>query len=154
MATSWAWMAVAGLPLLLIGAAPTAGRAAQAEPAGQSSAKTEQPQTTEQTTTKAPEALGNAAATAKAPEAKRPAGLVGKVIAVTPKSDTIVVDVPLGKETLRIGAMATDQTRILVGGKKASLDALKTGERVRISYYRTNAGDVATSLQVLGSSMG
>ena len=161
MATKWAWMAVAGLPLLLIGGSPTVGRAAQTEPAGHPSAKTEQPtataeqpKTTEQATAKAPEASASPVTTAKAPAAKRPAGLVGKVVAVTPKSRTIVVDVPQGKDTLRIGAEVTDQTKVLVGGKKASLDALKEGEQVRISFHRMSTGDVATSLDALRSSMG
>jgi Cu/Ag efflux protein CusF len=145
----------------LIGGSPAVGRAAQTEPAGQPPAKAEQPaataeqpKTTEQATTKAPQASPSAAATAKAPSVKRPVGLVGKVVAVTPKSRTIVVDVPEGKETLRIGAEITDQTKIREGGKKASLDALKEGEQVRIAFHRTNTGDVATSLDVLRPSMG
>jgi len=161
MATRWGWMAVAGLPLVLIGASPAVGRAAQTEPAGQppakaeqSAATAEQPKTTEQATTKVPEASASPVTTAKAPAAKRPAGLVGEVIAVTPDSHTIVVDVPRGKDTLRIGAEITDHTKVLVGGKNASLDALKEGERVRIAYHRTSTGDVATSLVVLRSSMG
>jgi hypothetical protein len=161
MTTKWAWMAVAGLPLLLIGGLPAVGRAAQTEPAGQPPVKAEQPtataeqpKTTKQATPKAPEASASPVTTAKAPAAKRPAGLVGKVVAVTPKSHTIVVDVPQGKDTLRIGAEVTDHTKILLGGKKASLDALKEGERVRISYHRMSTGDVATSLDVFRSSMG
>lgn len=161
MATKWTWLALAGLPLCLIGGSPAVGRAAQNEPAVQPPAKAEQaqatgeqPKTTEQTTAKAPEAPASPAATAKAPAVKRPAGLVGKVIAVTPKSDTIVVDVPRGKDTLRIGAVTTDRTRILVDGKTAPLDALKPGEQVRIAYHRTDTGDVATSVVVLRSSMG
>ena len=161
MATRWAWMPAAGLPLLLICGSPAAGLAAQTEPAGQAPAKTEQssataeqPKTAEQQSANAPEASASKVVKAKAPTAKWPAGLVGKVVAVTPTSRTIVVDVPERNETLRIGAEITDQTKILVGGKKASLDALKEGERVRIAYHRTSTGDVATSLDVLRVSMG
>jgi hypothetical protein len=161
MAMRLAWMVAAGPPLLLMGGSPAVGRAAETEPAGQppakaeqSAATAEQPKTTEQATTKVPEASASPVTTAKAAAAKRPAGLVGKVIAVTPNSHTIVVDVPQGKDTLRIGAEITDQTKVLVGGKEASLDALKEGERVRIVYHRTSSGDVATSLVVVGSSMG
>ncbi len=161
MAMRWTRIVVAGLPLLLIGGSPAVGRAAQTEPAGQPPVKAEQPtataeqpKTTEQATPKAPEASASPVTTAKSPAVKRPAGLVGKVVAVTPKSRTIVVDVPEGKDTLRIGAEITDQTKILVGGKKVSLDALTEGERVRIAYHRTSTGDVATSLDVLRSSMG
>jgi hypothetical protein len=161
MATRLAWMVAAGLPLLLLGGSPAVGRAAQTEPAGQppakaeqSAATAEQPTTTEQMTTKAPEASTSSVTTAKSPAVKRPAGVVGKVVAVTPKSRTIVVDVPEGKDTLRIGAEITEHTKVLVGGKKATLDALKEGERVRILYHRTSNGDVATSMVVLRSSMG
>jgi hypothetical protein len=161
MATRLAWTVAAGLSLLVIGGSPAVGRAAQNEPAGQAPAKAEQtpaaaeqPKTTEQTTTKAPEVSASSATTATATAVKPPAGSVGKVVAVTPKSRTIVVDVPRGTDTLRIGAEITDHTKILVGGKKASLDALKDGERVRIVYHRTSDGDVATSLVVLRSSVG
>ena len=154
-------MVAAGLPLLLIGGSPAVGRAAQTEPAGQPPAKAEQPaatvehpKTVEQATTKAPEASASPVTTAKAPAVKQPAGLVGNVVAVTPTSRTIVVDVPQGKDTLRIGAVITDHTRILMGGKKASLDALKEGERVRIAFHRTSTGDVATSLDVLHGFVG
>ncbi len=161
LATRWAGLAAAGLPLLLIGGSPAFALASQSEPAAQPPAKAEQtpaaaeqPKTMEQTNAKAPEAPAGPAKTSKPPEAKLPAGRVGKVIAVTPKSDTVVVDVPLGKDTLRIGAVTTDRTRILVDGKKAPLDALKPGERVRIAYHRSDTGDVATLLEVLRSSMG
>jgi hypothetical protein len=148
MAMRFAWMVAAGLPLLLIGGSPAVGRATETD------ATAEQPKTTEQATTKVPEASASPVTTAKAPAAKRPAGLVGEVVAVNPNSHTIVVDVPQGKDTLRIGAEITDQTKVLVGGKEASLDALKEGERVRIVYHRTSDGDAATSLVVLRSSMG
>jgi hypothetical protein len=143
-----------GLPLPLIGGSPVLGLAAQTEPARQPPAKAEQPKRTEQTTTKAPEASASSVATAKAPAAKRPARLLGTVIAVTPNSHTIMADIPLGKDTLRIGAETTDRTKIVARGKKASLEALKDGEPVRIAYHRTSTGDVATSLEVVRASMG
>jgi hypothetical protein len=154
MATRWVWMAVVGLPVLLICGSPAAGLAAQTEQAGPPPATAEQPKTAEPTTTKAPAASTNPLTTAKVPAATRPAGLVGTIVAVTPNSRTVVVDVPRGKDTLRIGAETTNNTRIMVHGKKASLAALKQGERVRITYHRTSTGDVATSLEVLRAPMG
>jgi len=76
----------------------------------------------------------------------QPIGLRGHVVAVTPSAATIVVDVPEGSEVLRLGATVTDQTRIRVNGKAASLDDLKPGRRVWIAYDRTSAGDEATSV--------
>ena len=137
--------------MVLIGALPARGSAAateqKAEPATKA-AKAENATTEASGTYKAP------ITPEKSATAPAPAGLVGKIVAVTPTSQTIVVDVPLGKETLRIGAEATDATKILVGGKKASLNALKEGERVRISYHRTNMGDVANSVVALKTSQG
>ncbi len=148
MGTRLSWIMAAGLPLLLIGGTPAIGLSAQGEQA--STPAKEAPATPE--ATKAPtgqEASKAPEASPKPAAAKQPAGMVGKVIAITPQSDTIVVDVPEGKETLRIGAEVTDRTKIMVNGKKASLQDLKNGERVRISYHRTPAGDIANSLVAL-----
>jgi len=142
MALKWGWFVAAGLPLVLIGGAPAVGLAAAAEQKVQPSAQAEK------AVQEVPAASEKPAATAQ------PAGLIGKIIAVTPQSQTIVVDVRLGKETLRVGAETTNETKIMVGGKKASLDALKAGERVRIAYHRTTTGDVAESVVALPVSQG
>jgi hypothetical protein len=142
MALRWGWMLAGGLPLVLIGGVPAGALAAQAEQNGQPPAQTEK--ATPETPAKSEQPA----------TVTRPAGLVGTIVAVAPESQTIVADVALGKETLRLGAETTDETKILVGGKKASLDALKAGERVRISYHRTARGDVANSVVALQNSKG
>jgi len=76
----------------------------------------------------------------------QPAGVIGHVVAVTPKYETIVVDVPEGHDVLRLGATVTPHTVIRVNGTAAPLTALKAGEQVRIAYQRTPGGDVATSV--------
>jgi hypothetical protein len=81
--------------------------------------------------------------------AEKPAGLVGTIVAVVPASRTLVVDVPLGKEVLRIGAEVTDKTKITAAGKAVSLDRVNVGDRVRISFRRIEAGDEAISIEVL-----
>lgn len=100
------------------------------------------------------EQKASAPADKSASAAPRPSGLVGKIVAVDVPNRTIVVDVPLGKETLRLGAETTDTTKIMAGGKEASLQALKEGERVRISYHRTDMGDVANSVTAFPQAKG
>lgn len=73
---------------------------------------------------------------------------MGTIVAAVPQSRTLVVDVPLGKDTLRVGAEVTNKTKIEVAGKKASLGDLKPGARVRINFHRVPTGDVATSVEV------
>jgi len=143
MQKHWGWIVGAGLPLLLIGGSPALGCAAEAEQKAQPPAKGEQ------TTEKAPEASKPATMPKKPAVAKQPAGMTGTVIAYTPESRTVVVDVHQAKETLRIGAQVTDHTTIMKGGQKAAAEALKAGEHVRISYHRSSMGDVATSLDIM-----
>jgi hypothetical protein len=81
--------------------------------------------------------------------AEKPAGLVGHIVAVVPESRTLVVDVPLGKDVLRIGAEVTGKTKITAEGKAVSLESLKLGARVRINYRRAATGDEAISVEVL-----
>ena len=151
MALKWEWVIALGLPLVLIGTLPTQGSAATTEQNAAPATKTAK---AENATTEASGAYKAPTGVEKSATATAPVGLVGKIVAVTPTSQTIVVDVPFGKETLRLGAEATDATKILVGGKQASLNALKEGERVRISYHRTAAGDVANSVVALNTSHG
>lgn len=86
--------------------------------------------------------------------AEKPAGLVGTIVAVVPDSRTLVVDVRLGKHTLRIGAEVTGKTKITAEGKAVSLESLKIGARVRINYRRVATGDEAISVDVLRGAAG
>ncbi len=129
MGPKYGWLLTATLPLLLIGM-PMTALAAQGE----------------QKASAHPDKSASAAA--------RPSGLMGKIVAVDVPNRTIVVDVPLGKETLRLGAETTDTTKIMAGGKEASLQTLKEGERVRISYHRTDTGDVANSVTAFPQAKG
>jgi hypothetical protein len=144
-----------GLPLLVIAGSASMGQAGEAEQ------KTQQPPAVEQKAGEAPKESAQAAPAPPAPaapkpsaETKAPAGLVGTVVAVTPASGTLVVDVPHGKAALRIGADVTNRTRISEGGKKATLADLKAGDRVRITFRRVASGDEALSVAVLKSAKG
>ncbi len=151
MRRNWRWMAAIGMPLLLLGGMPALGYGAEAEQKAEPPVKSEK---SEEATTATPETPKAPKSEEKAVAVKRPAGLVGKIVAITPKSRTIVADVPHGKETLRIGAEIGDRTKIAMGGKTASFESLKEGEQVRISYHRTRTGDAATSVEVLRASKG
>ncbi len=86
--------------------------------------------------------------------AEKVTGLVGTVVAVVPTSQTLVVDVPLGNDVLRIGADVTDKTKIQAGGQTVTLDKLEEGARVRIAFRRVEDGDEATSVEVLQGPKG
>jgi len=139
------WLMVLGLGLFLVALplAPTlAGEAEKKEPAP---AKEEKKAGAPAETKAAPE---------KAAAAERPAGLVGKIVAVVPATRTLVVDVPLGKETLRIGAEVTQKTKLEAAGKAVSLESLKPGDRVRIQFRRVATGDEAISVEILPGPKG
>ena len=72
-----------------------------------------------------------------------------RYVSVEPKSKTLVVNIPHGKDVLTVGAWATDKTRITADGKKVSFESLKQGNRVRIAFHRVPTGDVLTSVTVL-----
>jgi ATP-dependent 26S proteasome regulatory subunit len=149
MRTRLFWMVALGLPLLLIGGSPSLGRAGEAEQKAQAPAKAEKAEKTEEATKETTETTKASKPAEKPAETKKPAGLVGTVVAVTPASRAVVVDVPLGKQVLRIGAEVTDRTKIREGSKKASLADLKEGERVRINFRRVATGDEALSVDIL-----
>ncbi len=85
----------------------------------------------------------------EATKAEQPAGLVGTVVAVLPENNTLVVDVPHGKDYLRVGGMVTGKTRITIGGKKAALEHLIWGQKVRINIRRVETGTELLSVEAL-----
>ena len=86
--------------------------------------------------------------------ADRPVGLVGTVVGVSPESRTLVVDVLLGTEVLRLGTELSEGTKFAAGGVATRLEELKEGDKVRIMYRRLESGDEAISVEVLDGRMG
>lgn len=86
--------------------------------------------------------------------AEKPAGLVGTIVAFAPESRTLVVDVPLGKDVLRIGALVTNKTRIEAAGAATTIERLKAGVPVRINFRRVADGDEAISVEILRAKKG
>jgi hypothetical protein len=82
-------------------------------------------------------------------KAEKPAGLVGTIVAVLPENNTLVVDVPHGKDYLRVGGAVTSKTRITIMGKKAALENLTWGQKVRINIRRVETGTELLSVEAL-----
>jgi RNA polymerase-binding transcription factor DksA len=80
--------------------------------------------------------------------------MVGTVMAVVPNSRTIVVDVPLEKGMLRLGAIVPETARITADGKPVTLNSLAKGSQVRIEFRETPTGDEATAIEVLQTAGG
>ena len=138
MKRSSLWLMAFGLALLLVALPLSTGLTGEAEKKEPSLAK-------EEKKTAAPE---------KPAAAEKPAGLVGSIVAVVLATRTLVVDVPLGKEVLRVGAEVTPKTKITAAGAPVSLDSLEPGARVRINFRRVADGDEAISVEVLRSPKG
>lgn len=73
---------------------------------------------------------------------------VGTIVAVVPESQTILVDVPVGADLLRVGAAVTPQTKIESNGSPAIFEDLKAGSRVRLTFRRIPTGNEAVSVQI------
>lgn len=73
---------------------------------------------------------------------------VGDVVAVDLPSGTLVLDVPLSKGTLRVGATVPARTTFMVGARRASLQELRPGQRIRV-LRRVPGGDEVVSGEIL-----
>jgi len=80
--------------------------------------------------------------------------LVGTIVAIVPESQTILVDVRVGADILRVGATVTPQTKIEANGNPAAFEDLEAGRRVRLSFRRIATGDEAISVQILPGRRG
>ncbi len=137
------WLIIVGLVLFLPALPLSPGSAGDAEKKGPTPAMEEKKAEAPVETKAAP------APAEKLAVAEKPAGLVGRVVAVVPESRTLIVDVPRGKKALRIGATVTTKTKLEAAGKATSLERLKPGTRVRIRFHRVGTGDEAISVKVL-----
>jgi hypothetical protein len=75
--------------------------------------------------------------------------LTGPVIAVAPAVGFIVMRHGAGKDAEEIPINIDDRTTVMRGGKKLTIDEIKVGDRVRISYSGTVA-DVSKMVEVTG----
>lgn len=75
--------------------------------------------------------------------------LQGPVMAVSPESGFIVMSHGVGKDAEELPINVVQQTSLMRGGKTISIDDVKVGDRIRVSY-RGQPGDVSKTVDVLG----
>jgi hypothetical protein len=73
--------------------------------------------------------------------------LQGPVVSVSPATGFIVIQHGAGKNAEEIPVEVDSRTSLLKAGKKASIDEIKTGDRVKISYSG-QPGDVSKTVDV------
>jgi hypothetical protein len=75
--------------------------------------------------------------------------LQGPVLAVSPQTGFVVMRHGGGKDAEEIPIDVTHQTTMTRGGKNISIDEVKVGDRIRVSYAG-QPGDVSKRVEVLG----
>lgn len=75
--------------------------------------------------------------------------LTGPVASVSPATGFIVIRHGAGKTAEEIPVEIDSKTTLTRGGSSVSLDEVKAGDRVRISYSGS-AGDVTKTVEVMG----
>jgi hypothetical protein len=76
----------------------------------------------------------------------KPAGLSGKITAIDMAANTVVVEVPRGKQMFTLGGPLAPKAKLTKGGKSAKLANFKQGDQVIVSYKSTPKGPVIQSL--------
>jgi hypothetical protein len=92
---------------------------------------------------------GGTSAVAQEGQAVPTVSLVGTIVAIVPESQTILVDVRVSADVLRVGAAVTPQTKIEAHGNPAAFEDLEAGSRVRLTFRRTRTGNEAVSVHIL-----
>ncbi|MGE5257614.1 MAG: hypothetical protein ACM3KE_13130 [Hyphomicrobiales bacterium] len=75
-----------------------------------------------------------------------PAGLSGKITAIDIAANTVVVDVPMGKQMFTVAGPLAPMAKLTKAGKSAKLSDFKQGDHVRVSYKSTAKGPVIEKL--------
>jgi len=74
--------------------------------------------------------------------------LVGKVTAVESGSRTIVMDAPVGKGLMTVGAEVPDKTSITAGKAAKTLSDIKVGDKIKMRYVRQEDKLVVQSIAI------
>lgn len=74
--------------------------------------------------------------------------MVGKVVAVVPGSRTIVMEAPIGKTTMTVGAEVPDKVSITAGKAAKSLSDIKVGDKIRLRWVREEDKLVVQSIAI------
>ncbi len=90
--------------------------------------------------------LGLLAGAALAKEAVR--DMVGKVVAVVPGSRTIVMETPVGKTVMTVGAEVPEKASITAGKAAKSLSDIKVGDKIRLKWVKEEDKLVTQSIEI------
>jgi len=74
--------------------------------------------------------------------------VVGKVVAVEAGSRTIVMESPVGKTIMTVGAEVPDKASITAGKVAKSLSDIKVGDKIRMKYVREEDKLVVQSIAI------
>ena len=74
--------------------------------------------------------------------------VVGKVIAVELGSKTIVMEAPVGKSIMTVGAEVPDKASITAGKVTKKLSDIKVGDKIRMKYVREEDKLVVQSIAI------
>ena len=74
--------------------------------------------------------------------------MVGKVVAVVPGSRTIVMEAPVGKTVMTVGAEVPDRATITSGKETMSLSDIKVGDKIRLKWVREEDKLVVQSIAI------
>lgn len=66
--------------------------------------------------------------------------LTGQISAVDPDHSTVVVEVPVGDQKLTVGGPLAQDAQLRKDGSSADLKTFKVGDRVSVTWQRTDKG--------------
>jgi len=66
--------------------------------------------------------------------------LTGSIKAIDLDYDTVVVDVPMGDQELTVGGPILENAELRKNGREADLNDFKVGDRVVVTWERTDQG--------------
>jgi uncharacterized cupredoxin-like copper-binding protein len=75
--------------------------------------------------------------------------MTGKITAIDMAYQTVVIEVPMGKDSLTVGGPLSPRAVLKKGGKAVQLPAFKVGEKVTVAWRSTAEGHVIERLEAM-----
>jgi len=72
----------------------------------------------------------------------------GKITDVSPQHNTVVVEVPMGKEMFTVAGPLASDAKLIKKGREAQLSDFQTGERATVTFHSNRKGHVIDSMMV------
>lgn len=71
----------------------------------------------------------------------------GTTAAIEPAAQTVVIEIPQGKEKFTVGGPLSPKAIVKKGGKTAQLEAFHVGDHVRVTWRHTATGQEIAHLE-------